>query len=243
MKNTATKRGISGAAIVTALLAVLLTSTVLTGVSPSMGASDELSSARESLAREAPNWKLYWAQREGHRVSYYVSSDPILYDSDPGGRGDFLRMTLTLWEDASEYWASLPPYGQMGTCTIALTRAADAMTTDGTTTEIIRVNQFIGAAQADIEEAMSVNGYRDMGDREFLSWLREEFPSCQYSPHRTGSLDDVLSEGNADSYVSIVPGQGEGIGGREIRLRPLQSQRRSNLGESATSKAGDSPKK
>ena len=242
MKTTAAKRGISGTGIVVVLFAVLL-STVLTGVSPSTGESDEFSWARESLAREAPNWKLYWAQREGPRVVYYVSSDPILYDSGPGGQDDFVRMVLTLWEDADQHWASLPPGNEMGTCSIALTRAGDAMTTDGMMAEILRVNQFIGAAQADIEEAMSVNGYRDMGDREFLSWLREEFPSCQYSPHRTGSLDDVLSEGNADSYVSIVPGQGEGIGGREIRLRPLQSQRRSNLGESATSKAGDSPKK
>ena len=51
---------------------------------------------------------------------------------------------------------------------------------------------------------MRVNAYRDMGDREFLCWLREEFPSYQYSPHNPGSLDDVLSEGSADSYVGIV---------------------------------------
>ena len=59
-----------------------------------------------------------------------------------------MAMVRILWEDALQYWRSLPSSGEMGTCTIALTAPAEMMTVGGEWIEIVRVQQYIGAAQA-----------------------------------------------------------------------------------------------
>ena len=59
-------------------------------------------------------------------------------------------MVLILWEEAVEHWASLPPSGEMGTCTIALSGVAGAITLAGTPVEVVQSSVFIGAAQVDV---------------------------------------------------------------------------------------------
>ena len=190
-----------------ALVVVLATTTM--GLSaatmpPIAGDSAGLSDIRHTLSLQAPNWKLYWAQRDGSHVAYYVDPDPVLGDEQPGGRDDFTRMALTLWQDASEYWASLPPSNEEGTCIIVLTSASEAMTTEGRAVEIVRLEAFYGFAQTDILEALRVESFRDMGDRQFLPWLLGEFPSFGYAPDSPGCPDDVVSEESAAWQVDYV---------------------------------------
>ena len=190
------------------VLAAVLVTTIIALSSATVpriaGGSAEFSGIRDTLALQAPNWRLYWAQRDGCDVAYCVDPDPGLGDEHPGGRDGFARMALTLWQDAAEYWASLPPSDEDGTCIITLTSAAKAMTTAGRTVEIVQLEAFYGAAQTDILEALRAEPFRDMGDRQFLSWWFSEFPSFGYTPDSPGCPDDNLSEEAAAWHTDYV---------------------------------------
>ena len=177
-------------------------SIVLSGV-PAGSSDEESSTLRGRLEGEAPNWQLYWADRQGSDVVYYVEPVPRLADHDPGGRDDFLRLILILWEDAARYWESLPPSGDIGTCTVALVWTVEAMSSGGEATEIMLFEAMIGAAQVDVMEALSVGDYRDMGDNRFSRWLLDEFPSFECSQSLAGK-DQVLGKRSARSYVEYV---------------------------------------
>ena len=185
------------------LAAALIAVVLMSGGTATGYGQGEFSTLREELEQRVPNWRLYWAQREGVDVVYLVDSDPVLQDDDPGGDDDFVRMVLALWEDAAEHWASLSPSDEMGTCTIGLARTSPAMTIDGGSTEIVRINVFIGAAQADILDAMRNETCRDMADRRFTSWLTREFVSFVYNPFEAHQ-DDVIAEENAQLYWAHV---------------------------------------
>ena len=190
--------------ILAAVLATTIPGLSSATMPPIAGGSAEFSDIRDTLSLQAPNWKLYWAHRDGSHVAYYVGPDPVLGDEQPGGQDDFTRMALTLWQDAAECWASLPPSDEEGTCIITLTSAAKAMTTAGRTVEIVRLEAFYGTAQTDILEALRAEPFRDMGDRQFLSWWFSEFPSFGYTPDSPGCPDDNLSEEAAAWHTDYV---------------------------------------
>ena len=190
--------------LIKGMLAVAILVSIVPSLVPDAVGRDEFAATRKALAEEAPNWKLYCAEREGAHVVYYVHADPVLSDEDPEGRDDYGRMTLTLWSDASEYWASLPPSDDTGTCIIVLSWAGKAITTDGNPVEIVRISQLMGAAQADIAQAMHGQTYDGMGDREFVRWFLQSFPSAVYSPEARGESDSVLCDHTAQLYEGIV---------------------------------------